>query len=766
MIRFLQGIVLSMLPFGLWAQLPAIIPEPVQMDLKYGVFDPSGASIRYDATNVELRALGGVLNDYWKHVTGRKMPVNDRRTKSIEISLDRKERPGTEGYSLDISPKAIRISENSHAGVFYGLQTLFQMLPAIRTNGAIELPCLHVEDFPRFGWRGMHLDVSRHYFPPEFIKEYLDLMARYKMNVFHWHLADDQGWRLEIKRYPKLTEVGAWRVEHPGVPWDQIERGKPNERAAYGGWYTQQQAREIVAYAKARNIVVLPEIEMPGHSIAAIAAYPELSCQGKPVQVQTGGNYGYAPVYCPGKDSVFLFLQNVLDEVISVFPSEYIHVGGDEVDKTLWKSCPNCQARMQAEGLKNEEELQSYFIRRMEKYILSKKRKMVGWDEILEGGLAPQATVMSWRGEQGGVDAARQHHTVVMTPGFPCYFDTYQSDPETEPVAIGGFNTLKKVYAYEPIPDELTTAEQPYVLGAQGTLWTEFVSSTELAEFRILPRMVALSEVLWSPRKKRNWDDFRSRLDQHFQVFNQKGWHYCRGNFKLELRTGPGSGGDNLSVTLGSEVPGTQVHYTLDGSDPTSASTRYLGPVELSQSTTLIAISVYAEKNQSRKPQVFSFQVHKAAGKTVAYAQPYHRNYPGNGPNTLTDGIRGSQDFHENWHGFSGHDLDATIDLGKMTDVHRVTLGCLQHYGAWIFFPLQVKVETSADGVHFSEALTLTNTLPITDKGAEIHDFVSEFPMQKARFIRVTAKNRGVCPPGHPYAGKECWVFADELVVE
>jgi hexosaminidase len=324
----------------------------------------------------------------------------------------------------------------------------------------------------------MHLDVSRHFFSPEVIKEYIDLMATYKMNVFHWHLVDDGGWRIEIKKYPLLTQVGGWRVDKTNLPWGQRPQAQPGEQATYGGFYTQEQIKEIIAYAAAKNITIVPEIEMPGHVASAIAAYPALSCKQVPQLPLTGGNYNnISSNYCAGNDSVYLFLQNVLAEVIDLFPSAYIHIGGDEVDKDPWKKCARCQAKIKANGLKNEEELQSYFIKEIEKFVIAKKRKIIGWDEILEGGLAPSAAVMSWRGEAGGVEAAKMHHEVIMSPGNPCYFDNYQAGPEGEPLAIGGMNTLKSVYDYEPIPKDLNADEAKYVLGAQGNLWTEFITT-------------------------------------------------------------------------------------------------------------------------------------------------------------------------------------------------------------------------------------------------------------------------------------------------
>ena len=410
-----------------------------------------------------------------------------------------------EQYKIVVSDSEIVISALTNQGLFYGIQTLLQMVPFENKN-EIEIPCIKISDAPKYAWRGMHLDVCRHYFPITFIKKYIDYLAHYKMNTFHWHLTEDQGWRIEIKKYPKLTEVGAWRNgsmigRYDDQKFDDIK---------YGGFYTQEEIKEVVAYASQRHITIIPEIEMPGHSLAALAAYPELSCTGGPFEV--GKKWGvFDDVYCP-KEETFTFLENVLSEVLALFPSEYIHIGGDECPKTRWKSCANCQKIIKEKGLKDEHELQSYFIQRIEKFVNSKGRKIIGWDEILEGGLAPNAAVMSWRGTEGGIAAAKQKHYVVMTPGSHCYFDHYQGKPENEPLAIGGFTSLEKVYNFNPMPKELDLEEQKYILGAQANVWTEYILTPEQVEYMIMPRMSALAEVLWGTANPENFIDFKTRL--------------------------------------------------------------------------------------------------------------------------------------------------------------------------------------------------------------------------------------------------------------
>ena len=525
--------------FGFILQAQAqvhIIPQPASMELEgdYFIID-ANTSIQFKQSDKDLAALGAYFSDYIRNISGYTLPLNKKKKKSIRFVLEKVD-VGAEGYKLSVSLAAILIKANTRAGLFYGLQSLLQTLPAVRTNEALQVPGMEITDAPRFEWRGMMLDVSRHFYSVEAIKDIIDLLALYKMNVFHWHLTDNEGWRLEIKKYPKLTQVGAWRLEIPGSVFYKPDSAYASPLSGtpyrYGGYYTQEQAREVVAYARARNITVIPEIEMPGHSGAALAAYPQLACTPHPQPVPNAtlwsGAVNPADVnqsYCAGNDSAFVFLQGVLDEVMAIFPSAYIHIGGDEVDKAAWKHCASCQARMQAEGLQNEDELQSYFIKRMEKYLLAHNRKLLGWDEILEGGLAPEATVVSWRGEQGGIAAARQGHDVVMSPSDPLYFNRYQAGPEGEPLAAKySINTLEKVYNYNPYPEALSMADRKHVLGAQFAIWTEFISSVSHLEYMLLPRLPALAEALWSPLEKKDFSSFVERLNEgHFSNWEQQG---------------------------------------------------------------------------------------------------------------------------------------------------------------------------------------------------------------------------------------------------
>jgi hexosaminidase len=464
----------------------SIIPKPIKMKIGTGSFLINDhIALYYNAGNEEamntarmfaaqLEIAGGPV------INALGVSKNYGNISGIVFSIKSDGRIPKEGYVLTVSRNSIIIEGGSGAGLFYGMQTLLQVLPpeifaskALQPGNSWKVPCISIQDHPRFPYRGMHLDVSRHFFPKEFILKYIDLIASFKMNTFHWHLTDDNGWRIEIKKYPKLMQTAAWHVDHEDLPWGERPAQKASDRATYGGYYTQDEIREIVEYARKRYVTIIPEIEMPAHSLEVLAAYPQLSCTGGPFTVPPGTYWPNSDILCAGNDSTFTFLEDVLTEVFDLFPSKYIHIGGDEAAKTRWKECPKCQARIKSEGLKDENELQSYFIKRIEKFIISKGRKLIGWDEILEGGLAPEAIVMSWRGLEGGIAAARQGHDVIMTPGNFCYFDHYQANPKTEPKAIGGYTTLKKVYSYEPVPSELTKEQSKYILGAQGNVWTE-----------------------------------------------------------------------------------------------------------------------------------------------------------------------------------------------------------------------------------------------------------------------------------------------------
>ncbi|RZL15961.1 MAG: beta-N-acetylhexosaminidase, partial [Hymenobacter sp.] len=520
----------------------AIIPQPVRLVPGTGSFAITPATKIYvGPKNDELRRIGQSLSEEIGRATGVTPPVvaaapGKQGTGYIQLTLAQPvDTLGTEGYTLSVQPTRVVVAARQPQGLYLGTQTIRQLLPAQRTPGA-SLPAVEVADKPRYSWRGMHLDVSRHFFPVEFVKQYIDYLALHKMNTFHWHLTDDQGWRIEIKKYPQLTSVGGYRegtlIGHYGAKVPEYDNVR------YGGFYTQEQVKEVVKYAQDRYITVVPEIEMPGHALAALTAYPALSCTGGPFKVgQTWGVYD--DIFCAGNEQTFAFLQDVLTEIMPLFPSKIVHIGGDEAPKTRWKTCPKCQARIKAEHLKDEHELQSYFVQRMEKFVNAKGKTIMGWDEILEGGLAPNAAVMSWRGMEGGTAAAKQKHQVVMTPGEFVYFDHAQGDASLEPLNIGGYLPLEKVYSFEPTPPELTADERPYILGAQANLWTEYVPTEQQVEYMVLPRMSALAEVLWTPASQKNWESFKVRMQPQYQRFAALGANYARSAFNARQQFVP-----------------------------------------------------------------------------------------------------------------------------------------------------------------------------------------------------------------------------------
>lgn len=515
-----------------------IIPKPVEMQIDQSGTYALNNKTAIVASDANTNNATKFFNDYLKEIYDFNLPVKNKgKQGGVQLVIDKSAAPEG-GYTLDVNNGGVMIRAADGQGIFYGIQTLIQLLP-VEKSKSLAVPYVKIADKPRFQYRGLHLDVGRHFFPVEFVKKYIDYIALHKMNYFHWHLTEDQGWRIEIKKYPELTKVGGYRNgtiigHHPGT-------GNDNKR--YGGFYTQEEVKEVVKYAADRYITVVPEIEMPGHASAAIAAFSWLSCfpnestviphhpstlsaqtKGKHVQEQWGV---FEDVFCAGKDSTFDFLQNVLDEVIQLFPSKYVHVGGDESPKDNWKRCPRCQQRIKDEHLKDEHHLQSYFIQRMEKYLNGKGRTLIGWDEILEGGLAPNAIVMSWRGEEGGVEAAKQNHQVIMTPGSHVYFDHSQLKPE-DSLTIGGYTTVEKVYSYEPVPKELPQDKESFVWGAQANLWTEYIDNTSKVEYQIFPRVSALSEVLWSPKDARDWNNFKSRLPSQEARYKLWNANYCR----------------------------------------------------------------------------------------------------------------------------------------------------------------------------------------------------------------------------------------------
>ena len=574
----------------------ALIPVPQEMKVNSDSFTLTrNAAITLDQSNQALVGIAEYLNEKISPATGFELSVEKHG--KIEFKLVEDASLGDEGYQLKVKHSDILITANKPAGIFYGVQTLLQMFPAEIKSKTVQpedkkwtIPCAEITDKPQFPWRGLMLDVSRHWFTKEEVLKYIDELAEYKMNVFHWHLTDDQGWRLEIKSLPKLTEVGAWRAPRVGQWW-QRERQQPGEETTYGGFYTQEDVKEVLAYAAKRYVRVIPEIDVPGHSVAALVAYPELACMKAPDAVNVGNKfYGEDEnTLCIGKDYTFEFMDKVLTEVAALFPDEYVHIGGDECFKGFWHKCPRCQARMKAENLKNEEELQSYFIHRMGDLLKSKGKKLVGWDEILEGGLAPDANVMSWRGMEGGIKAAKAGHHVIMTPTEHCYLDLWQGEPSVEPDTYS-MCRLKDSYSFNPVPEGVP-AEM--VLGGQGNLWAESLPTFRHVEYMTWPRGWALSEVLWSGPAKTDWEKFWPRVEKHFVRADQADINYARSMYNAIVS--PYLQDGVLQVELGSEIAGTDIYYTFDNTDPDSHTPKYTEPLSIPKNATWLRIVTYRD---------------------------------------------------------------------------------------------------------------------------------------------------------------------------
>ncbi len=573
-------------------QVISVIPEPAFVQQTEGVFHlDSKTPVYVDFSDSAMLRSVAFLNERLQKAAGFTLdviqddPLDHGTEKGIFILNAGWKK---EAYNLQISPSRLLIEYADGAGLFYAIQTIFQLLPdAIfadsRQKGVRwDVPCCSIEDAPRFSYRGMHLDCCLHFFSIDFLKKYIDIMALHKVNRFHWHLTEDQGWRLEIKKYPLLTEKGQWRKETViGSLNSGFYDGTP-----YGGYYSQDEVRELVKYAAERYVTIIPEIELPGHALAAIACYPELSC-GLEDHYETATKWGiFKQVYCP-KEETFKFLEDVFDEVFELFPSELIHIGGDECPKTSWKQCPHCQALIKKLGLKDEFELQSWFIQRMEKYINSKGRQIIGWDEILEGGLAPNAKVMSWLGEEGGIKSAQQHHEVVMAPYPKYYLDYWQADPESEPLAMGGPTTLRTMYEYNPVPEVLTPEEQKYIIGVEGCVWTEYMPTPARVEYMAWPRMCAIAEAGWSSRSK-DWDGFTRRLEKHLGRLDRLDVGYCKAFYDPFIELHKDTTYSKIA-TISVDAPDAEIHFTLDGSTPTGESPVYTGPFVINRQQTVKA---------------------------------------------------------------------------------------------------------------------------------------------------------------------------------
>lgn len=744
--------------------IPTVIPRPALVEVKSGGDFTFNDETRFvallDSQRMALQTLIGALR-----IPEQQQPrIDDIAPAGNFVLLGEDATLAPEHYRLSVDSEHIKITAASYAGWLYGLQTLRQLLPPgiEKASGkAIDwsVPSLSITDGPEFAWRGLMLDVARHFFSKEYILATIDRMALLKLNVLHLHLVDDQGWRIEIKQYPKLTEVGAWRVDQEDRHWDAREKNTPDQEATYGGFYTQEDIREIVAYATRNAIRVIPEIEMPAHVMSALAAYPEYSCVKEPIAVPSGGVWPITDIYCPGKEATFTFLENILGEVMELFPDRYIHVGGDEATKTNWKACPDCQHRMKEEGLEDVEELQSYFIRRMERFLSSHGKTLIGWDEILEGGLAEGATVMSWRGTAGGIEASKMGHDVVMTPGDYVYLNQYQGEPDYEPLAFGGYVPLSKVYAFDPLDGIEDERQARHILGGQGNLWSEFITKADMSEYMLYPRLAALSESLWTSRDRKSWTDFSAGMPRFFERLDALDIHYSRSAYAVTAKSEVDPDGQGIEMSLSTEFPKVDIHYTLDGSTPTAESLKFKKPLLL-DSTTTIAAATFLNGDAAGAVLTKTFNFHLAVGKSVSYQPSYSKQYPGQGEVGLVNVFRGSKNFHDGqWQAWLNEDVEVDIDLLDTLTIRSVSVGTMENQGSGIYFPTEVEVLISDDGTNFHSVGATSrryaaNGLPL------LEEFIVGFPPLSARYLRVEVRNLGSGP-----MGGGSWMFIDEVIV-
>lgn len=759
-----------------------IVPLPNQMIPQEGRFELSSkVKVVTAACTPEVKTIADSLVERIALTSGIRLSQTDQANSSAPtITFAMNPQLPAEGYELSVKPSGIILSASQPNGFFYGVQSLYQLLPPAvygRTKdkkAAWSVPAVEIQDAPRFPYRGLMLDVCRHFSELDYIYKFIDQLAAHKMNTFHWHLTDDQGWRIEIKKYPKLTEIGSKRketlVDYYYTNWPQIFDGKE-----HGGYYTQEQIKAVVAYAASKYITVIPEIEMPGHAVAAIASYPELSCTPDTTYDVTGTWGVFDQVFCP-KEETFAFLEGVLDEVVDLFPSSYIHIGGDECPKTAWKNCDHCQTLIRTLGLKDdttpnavdgkkhtkEEKLQSYVITRMEKYLNSKGRNIIGWDEILEGGLAPNATVMSWRGVEGGITAAKAGHNAIMTPNPYVYLDHYQEDPEFAPTTIGGYNTLKKTYSYNPVPDDADELVKKHIIGLQGNIWNEYMQNDERRDYQTFPRAIAIAETGWTENRNKNWNSFCRRMVEEFERMDIMQVKACRNFFDVNINTHVEPGSGVLNVVLESFYPNADIRYTTDGSEPTEQSERYTQPFALTGQLDLKA-AVFNKDKRLGKVSSKSLYGNLISGKrfTTTPAMGWAtgdavNEYDVLGADSttlgLTNGKRGNNASYAPWTSFGMSDtcgeLEFIVNMEKPTKISKVVFGSLFNPAYRILPAGGASVEVSNDGVQYREVAASTFARQFPPKGRKAYTDSLSFQPTEAQFVKVKIQNGGTLRNG------------------
>ena len=749
-----------------------IVPYPNRLETGRGAFAVTNRPVACDSRADErTQRIVAEFAARLAAASGGTNPVtiaDEVPTSGIRFVVD--EALPAEGYTMRVTKNGLEVRASQFSGFFYALQSLKQLLPvAIYGTDTVpgatwEVPCVSIEDAPRFAYRGMHLDVARHFFSVDEVKRYLDIMSIHKLNTLHWHLTDDQGWRIEIKRYPELTRIGSIRkATVVRKEWDTYDD------TPYGGFYTQDEIRDVVEYAAGRGITVIPEIDLPGHMLAALTAYPELGCTGGPYEVW--GRWGVADdVLCPGQEKTFAFLEGVLTEVMELFPSEYIHIGGDECPKVRWEKCPRCQARIRSLGLKDDGEhtaehyLQSYVTERIGKFLADNGRRIIGWDEILEGRAPSDAVVMSWRGSEGGIAAAKLGHDVIMTPNSHFYFDYYQSlDTDAEPFGIGGYVPMERVYSYDPAFPELTPDEQKHILGVQANLWTEYIASDKHLEYMLLPRLAALSEVQWCQPGVKDWNRFigNFRMDR---IYSEMGYAFGKHIFGVTASYAVDPDKRSVVMTLSTQGD-APIRYTLDGSEPTASSLLYEGPVAIGGSCTFRA----AVLREGMQTPVYcrEFEFNKATGRRVVLNTAPTLKYTYGGTSLLVDGYHGGPVYSNGaWIGFLNEPLDITIDMQGSKPYSAVTVEALVEKGEWVFPPSSVEVYLSDDGRQFAKAALVPAERETAGSPDGIKRFKVPFPETSARYLRVVARTVDPIPAWHGAAGEKAHLFVDEIVVE
>jgi len=744
-----------------------IIPKPLDVNCKgdASFLLKDGVAVIYPENNRKMQDNAEFLVDYVERQTGVKltshagMPVDGAICLTLDLSDD-----NAEAYKLIVNDKRVCISGASEAGVFYGIQTLRKSLPVAQDIN-VNLSAVEIYDKPRFAYRGAMLDVARHFYTVDEVKTFIDMLALHNINRFHWHLTDDQGWRIEIKKYPKLMSVASERKETVVGRWySGIYDGKP-----YGGYYTQDELRDVIDYAAKRHITIIPEVDLPGHMQAALTAYPELGCTGGPYEVRT--IWGVSQdVLCVGNDFTLQFVKDVLSEVADIFPSEYIHIGGDECPKVRWEKCPKCQERIKSLGLKSdakhtkEQRLQSYMIQEAAKYLKEKGKRIIGWTEILEGGLVPDATLMSWIGESGGIEAAHQHHDVIMTPNTYLYFDYYQSKKvEDEPLAIGGYLPIEKTYNYEPMPKELTEEEQQYIKGVQANLWTEYIPVFSQVQYMVLPRLGAAAEVQWTDPSKKDYKDFLRRVPHLVAVYDCYGWNYATHVYDVNVDMKADTVNHVLNVQL-STMADDPIYYTLDGQDPTEKSLKYTKPFTIDQSVVLKTMAVHPDRTS--KISVDTIRFNKATLKPVVLLQPNESRFSPDGPVVLVDGRNGNHSFDTGaWLTVAGNDLEAVINMQAETILNSASVHVYVRKDAWLFDARGFSVSVSSDNKNYKEVASQEYKQMQESDSDGIIEHELSFDPCKATYVKIKVISEKSMPDWHWDAGKVPFLLVDEIIL-